>query len=50
MQVVDGMVHPYKGDQAEYCKAANKRVMDVINSARTRQQMLHAQTFHSNSL
>lgn len=24
--------------------------MDVINSARTRQQMLHAQTFHSNSL
>lgn len=38
------------GDQAEYCKAANKRVMDVINSARTRQQMLHAQTFHSNSL
>lgn len=38
------------GDRAEYCKAANKRVMDVINSARTRQQMLHAQTFHSNSL
>uniref|UniRef100_A0A2K6AKL4 CDP-diacylglycerol--glycerol-3-phosphate 3-phosphatidyltransferase n=1 Tax=Mandrillus leucophaeus TaxID=9568 RepID=A0A2K6AKL4_MANLE len=37
-------------DRAEYCKAANKRVMDVINSARTRQQMLHAQTFHSNSL
>ena len=38
------------GDRAAYCKAANKRVMDVINSARTRQQMLHAQTFHSNSL
>uniref|UniRef100_A0A2I3HNA7 CDP-diacylglycerol--glycerol-3-phosphate 3-phosphatidyltransferase n=1 Tax=Nomascus leucogenys TaxID=61853 RepID=A0A2I3HNA7_NOMLE len=37
-------------DRAEYCRAANKRVMDVINSARTRQQMLHAQTFHSNSL
>ncbi|PNJ88250.1 PGS1 isoform 1 [Pongo abelii] len=50
VQVVDGMVHPYKGDRTEYCKAANKRVMDVINSARTRQQMLHAQTFHSNSL
>ncbi|XP_017734865.1 PREDICTED: CDP-diacylglycerol--glycerol-3-phosphate 3-phosphatidyltransferase, mitochondrial isoform X1 [Rhinopithecus bieti] len=50
VQVVDGMVHPYKGDRAEYCKAANKRVMDVINSARTRQQMLHAQTFHGNSL
>uniref|UniRef100_A0A2K5DRP7 CDP-diacylglycerol--glycerol-3-phosphate 3-phosphatidyltransferase n=1 Tax=Aotus nancymaae TaxID=37293 RepID=A0A2K5DRP7_AOTNA len=50
VQVLDGMVHPYKGDRAEYCKAANKRVMDVINSARIRQQMLHAQTFHGNSL
>ncbi|KAB0399607.1 hypothetical protein E2I00_002255, partial [Balaenoptera physalus] len=50
VQVVEGMVHPYKGDRAAYCKAANKRVMDVINSARTRQQMLHAQTFHSSSL
>uniref|UniRef100_G3U862 CDP-diacylglycerol--glycerol-3-phosphate 3-phosphatidyltransferase n=1 Tax=Loxodonta africana TaxID=9785 RepID=G3U862_LOXAF len=50
VQVVEGMVHPYKGDRAAYCKAANKRVMDVINSARTRQQLLHAQTFHSDSL
>uniref|UniRef100_A0AC11EH61 Phosphatidylglycerophosphate synthase 1 n=1 Tax=Ovis aries TaxID=9940 RepID=A0AC11EH61_SHEEP len=50
VQMVEGMVHPYKGDRAAYCKAANKRVMDVINSARTRQQMLHAQTFHSDSL
>ncbi|KAM4843230.1 CDP-diacylglycerol--glycerol-3-phosphate 3-phosphatidyltransferase, mitochondrial isoform 2-T2 [Thomomys bottae] len=50
VQVVDGMVHPYKGDRAAYCKAANKRVMDVIHSARTRQQMLHAQTFHGDSL
>lgn len=38
------------GDRAAYCKAANKRVMDVIHSARTRQQMLHAQTFHGDSL
>uniref|UniRef100_A0A9L0TR16 CDP-diacylglycerol--glycerol-3-phosphate 3-phosphatidyltransferase n=1 Tax=Equus caballus TaxID=9796 RepID=A0A9L0TR16_HORSE len=50
VQVAEGMVHPYKGDRAAYCQAANKRVMDVINSARTRQQMLHAQTFHSDSL
>ncbi|EPY86793.1 phosphatidylglycerophosphate synthase-like protein [Camelus ferus] len=50
VQVVEGMVHPYRGDRAAYCKAANKRVMDVINSARTRQQMLHTQTFHSDSL
>ncbi|XP_010854819.1 PREDICTED: CDP-diacylglycerol--glycerol-3-phosphate 3-phosphatidyltransferase, mitochondrial [Bison bison bison] len=50
VQMVEGMVHPYKGDRAAYCRAANKRVMDVINSARTRQQMLHAQTFHSDPL
>ncbi|XP_073092115.1 CDP-diacylglycerol--glycerol-3-phosphate 3-phosphatidyltransferase, mitochondrial isoform X2 [Manis javanica] len=50
VQVVEGMVHPYRGDRAAYCRAANKRVMDVINSARTRQQMLHTQTFHSDSL
>uniref|UniRef100_A0AAF7ANC7 CDP-diacylglycerol--glycerol-3-phosphate 3-phosphatidyltransferase n=1 Tax=Bos taurus TaxID=9913 RepID=A0AAF7ANC7_BOVIN len=50
VQMVEGMVHPYKGDRAAYCRAANKRVMDVINSARMRQQMLHAQTFHSDPL
>uniref|UniRef100_M3YP32 CDP-diacylglycerol--glycerol-3-phosphate 3-phosphatidyltransferase n=1 Tax=Mustela putorius furo TaxID=9669 RepID=M3YP32_MUSPF len=50
VQVLEGMVHPYKGDRAAYCKAANKRVMDVINSARVRQQVLHAQTFHGDSL
>lgn len=38
------------GDRAAYCEAANARVMGVINAARTRQQMLHAQTFHSDSL
>lgn len=38
------------GDRAAYCRAANKRVMDVINSARVRQQVLHAQTFHGDSL
>uniref|UniRef100_A0A5F9CN87 CDP-diacylglycerol--glycerol-3-phosphate 3-phosphatidyltransferase n=1 Tax=Oryctolagus cuniculus TaxID=9986 RepID=A0A5F9CN87_RABIT len=50
VQVVDGMVHPYKGDRAAYCKAANERVMGVINSARARQQQLHAQTFHGDPL
>uniref|UniRef100_A0ABI7ZXC2 CDP-diacylglycerol--glycerol-3-phosphate 3-phosphatidyltransferase n=1 Tax=Felis catus TaxID=9685 RepID=A0ABI7ZXC2_FELCA len=50
VQVVEGMVHPYKGDRAAYCRAANKRVMDVINSAKARQQVLHAQTFHGDSL
>uniref|UniRef100_A0A667HY28 CDP-diacylglycerol--glycerol-3-phosphate 3-phosphatidyltransferase n=1 Tax=Lynx canadensis TaxID=61383 RepID=A0A667HY28_LYNCA len=39
-----------RGDRAAYCRAANKRVMDVINSAKARQQVLHAQTFHGDSL
>lgn len=30
-----------------YCEAANRRVMEVINSARARQELLHAKTFHS---
>lgn len=29
-----------------YCEIANRRVMEVINSARTRQELLHAQTLH----
>ncbi|KAF6096089.1 phosphatidylglycerophosphate synthase 1 [Phyllostomus discolor] len=50
VRVVEGMVHPYKGDRAAYCKAANARVMGVIEAARTRQQRLHAQTFHGDAL
>ncbi|XP_060109176.1 CDP-diacylglycerol--glycerol-3-phosphate 3-phosphatidyltransferase, mitochondrial isoform X1 [Heteronotia binoei] len=48
VKVMDGMVHPYQGDKMAYCEAANKRVMEVINSAKTRQELLHAQTFHCN--
>ncbi|XP_054448864.1 CDP-diacylglycerol--glycerol-3-phosphate 3-phosphatidyltransferase, mitochondrial isoform X1 [Pteronotus mesoamericanus] len=50
VRVAAGMVHPYQGDRAAYCKAANARVMGVINSARARQQRLHAQTFHGDAL
>ncbi|XP_054831966.1 CDP-diacylglycerol--glycerol-3-phosphate 3-phosphatidyltransferase, mitochondrial isoform X2 [Eublepharis macularius] len=46
VKVVDGMVHPYQGDKVAYCEAANKRVMKVIDSARTRQEFLHSQNFH----
>ncbi|XP_055971740.1 CDP-diacylglycerol--glycerol-3-phosphate 3-phosphatidyltransferase, mitochondrial [Sorex fumeus] len=49
VQMVDGMVHPYEGDQTAYCKAAHDRVMDVIDQARVRQQRLHAQTFHGDA-
>ncbi|XP_040438175.1 CDP-diacylglycerol--glycerol-3-phosphate 3-phosphatidyltransferase, mitochondrial isoform X4 [Falco naumanni] len=47
VQMMEGMVHPYQGDKTAYCEIANQRVMEVINSARTRQELLHAKTFHS---
>ncbi|NWW96689.1 PGPS1 protein, partial [Rhynochetos jubatus] len=47
VRMMEGMVHPYRGDKVAYCETANRRVMEVINSARTRQELLHAQTFHS---
>ncbi|XP_006869716.1 PREDICTED: CDP-diacylglycerol--glycerol-3-phosphate 3-phosphatidyltransferase, mitochondrial [Chrysochloris asiatica] len=50
VQVVEGMVHPYKGDRAAYCEAAHRRVMGVIRSAQSRQHLLHVQTFHSDPL
>ncbi|CAM5155393.1 unnamed protein product [Eretmochelys imbricata] len=45
VQMMEGMVHPYQGDKTTYCEVANRRVMEVINAARTRQE-LHTQTFH----
>ncbi|KAJ7315907.1 hypothetical protein JRQ81_002069 [Phrynocephalus forsythii] len=48
VKMVDGMVHPYQGDKVAYCEAANRRVMEVINSAKTRQELLHTQASHSN--
>nr|XP_032654997.1 CDP-diacylglycerol--glycerol-3-phosphate 3-phosphatidyltransferase, mitochondrial isoform X2 [Chelonoidis abingdonii] len=44
VQMMEGMVHPYQ-DKTAYCEVANRRVMEVINAARTRQE-LHMQTFH----
>lgn len=31
-----------------YCEAANRRVMEVINSAKARQELLHIQASHGN--
>lgn len=50
VKVMEGMVHPYQGDKIAYCEAANKRVMEVINSARNRQELLHTQTVHGNQM
>uniref|UniRef100_A0A4W3K715 CDP-diacylglycerol--glycerol-3-phosphate 3-phosphatidyltransferase n=1 Tax=Callorhinchus milii TaxID=7868 RepID=A0A4W3K715_CALMI len=37
-EVKSGDVHPYIGDRAEFCTAANKRIMAVVNNALERQQ------------
>ncbi|XP_075436132.1 CDP-diacylglycerol--glycerol-3-phosphate 3-phosphatidyltransferase, mitochondrial isoform X2 [Ascaphus truei] len=47
VQMEEGMLHPYLGDKAEYCDAANKRVMGVIESARHRQCEKHSASFRS---
>ncbi|KAJ1128826.1 hypothetical protein NDU88_007200 [Pleurodeles waltl] len=46
VRVKEGMLHPYQGDKEEYCKAANHRIMEVVNSARMKQRLQH----HSRSL
>ncbi|XP_057681617.1 CDP-diacylglycerol--glycerol-3-phosphate 3-phosphatidyltransferase, mitochondrial isoform X2 [Corythoichthys intestinalis] len=43
----DGMVHPYKGDRQDFSTAASKRIMEVVNMARVRQQLLLSQRQHS---
>ncbi|KAL7989526.1 hypothetical protein Chor_012192, partial [Crotalus horridus] len=50
VKTIDGMVHPYKGDKMAYYEMANKRVMEVISSARIKQEQLHTQTSYSNSM
>ncbi|XP_051925653.1 CDP-diacylglycerol--glycerol-3-phosphate 3-phosphatidyltransferase, mitochondrial isoform X2 [Hippocampus zosterae] len=43
----DGMVHPYKGDRQEFSVAASKRIMEVVDVARVRQQLLLSQKQHT---
>ncbi|XP_078081809.1 CDP-diacylglycerol--glycerol-3-phosphate 3-phosphatidyltransferase, mitochondrial isoform X1 [Mustelus asterias] len=35
--VKPGMIHPFTGSRAEFCAAANKRIMAVVNEARSKQ-------------
>ncbi|XP_038597833.1 LOW QUALITY PROTEIN: CDP-diacylglycerol--glycerol-3-phosphate 3-phosphatidyltransferase, mitochondrial [Tachyglossus aculeatus] len=46
VRMLEGALHPYKGDRRAYCQAARRKVMDVIEGARARQLRLHAQTAH----
>ncbi|XP_067860118.1 CDP-diacylglycerol--glycerol-3-phosphate 3-phosphatidyltransferase, mitochondrial isoform X2 [Heptranchias perlo] len=36
--VKPGMVHPFTGSRTDFCAAANKRIMAVVNEARSTQQ------------
>ncbi|XP_073463013.1 CDP-diacylglycerol--glycerol-3-phosphate 3-phosphatidyltransferase, mitochondrial [Aquarana catesbeiana] len=47
MEVEEGMEHPYQGDKKKYCEAARERVMDVIETARSKQCELHSASFQS---
>uniref|UniRef100_A0A3Q3ABF7 CDP-diacylglycerol--glycerol-3-phosphate 3-phosphatidyltransferase n=1 Tax=Kryptolebias marmoratus TaxID=37003 RepID=A0A3Q3ABF7_KRYMA len=37
--VLEGMVHPYKGNRQDFSAVARKRIMEVVNTARMRQQL-----------
>ncbi|RVE59812.1 hypothetical protein OJAV_G00192210 [Oryzias javanicus] len=41
--MLEGMVHPYKGNRQAFSAAARKRIMAVVNAARMRQQLLHSE-------
>uniref|UniRef100_A0A672M8U5 CDP-diacylglycerol--glycerol-3-phosphate 3-phosphatidyltransferase n=1 Tax=Sinocyclocheilus grahami TaxID=75366 RepID=A0A672M8U5_SINGR len=40
VHMMEGMVHPYKGNRAEFSASAQRRIMEVVNTARVRQSML----------
>ncbi|KAM8836077.1 CDP-diacylglycerol--glycerol-3-phosphate 3-phosphatidyltransferase, mitochondrial isoform 2-T5 [Spinachia spinachia] len=39
--MLDGMVHPYNGNRQAFSAAARKRIMEVVNTAHVRQQLLN---------
>ncbi|KAM6897347.1 CDP-diacylglycerol--glycerol-3-phosphate 3-phosphatidyltransferase, mitochondrial [Xenentodon cancila] len=39
--MLEGMVHPYKGNRQDFSAVARKRIMEVMNTAHMRQQLLH---------
>ncbi|CAL8282819.1 unnamed protein product [Merluccius merluccius] len=40
VSMLEGRVHPYNGDRKEYSASAREHIMDVVNAARVRQQMI----------
>uniref|UniRef100_A0A3B3ZGI9 CDP-diacylglycerol--glycerol-3-phosphate 3-phosphatidyltransferase n=1 Tax=Periophthalmus magnuspinnatus TaxID=409849 RepID=A0A3B3ZGI9_9GOBI len=39
VSMMDGMVHPYKGNRQDFSRAAQSRIMEVMNEARLRQRL-----------
>uniref|UniRef100_A0A1A8MH13 CDP-diacylglycerol--glycerol-3-phosphate 3-phosphatidyltransferase n=2 Tax=Nothobranchius pienaari TaxID=704102 RepID=A0A1A8MH13_9TELE len=37
--MLEGMVHPYKGNRQDFSTGARRRIMEVLNTARTRRQL-----------
>ncbi|XP_028286918.1 CDP-diacylglycerol--glycerol-3-phosphate 3-phosphatidyltransferase, mitochondrial [Parambassis ranga] len=40
VKMMEGMVHPYKGNRRDFSVVARKRIMEVMNMAHMRQQLL----------
>ncbi|XP_032359080.1 CDP-diacylglycerol--glycerol-3-phosphate 3-phosphatidyltransferase, mitochondrial [Etheostoma spectabile] len=43
--MLEGMVHPYKGNRQDFSVAARKRIMEVVNTAHVRQRLLNGSEF-----
>ncbi|XP_062270024.1 CDP-diacylglycerol--glycerol-3-phosphate 3-phosphatidyltransferase, mitochondrial [Platichthys flesus] len=41
VNMLEGMVHPYKGNRQDFSAAARGRIMDVMNTAHARQRLLN---------
>ncbi|CAN9509016.1 unnamed protein product [Ophioblennius macclurei] len=39
--MLEGMVHPYKGNRQDFSAAARERIMEVVNTAHTRQRLVN---------
>ncbi|XP_062382073.1 CDP-diacylglycerol--glycerol-3-phosphate 3-phosphatidyltransferase, mitochondrial [Sardina pilchardus] len=43
VHMLDGMVHPYKGNRKDFSATARRRIMEVVNTACARQRLLEAE-------
>ncbi|XP_062859071.1 CDP-diacylglycerol--glycerol-3-phosphate 3-phosphatidyltransferase, mitochondrial isoform X1 [Trichomycterus rosablanca] len=42
VHMMEGMVHPYKGNRVDFSASAKQRIMEVVNTAQARQHMLES--------